>query len=52
MRTVFTYRVLTVGAQILQVHGIRGAWQMKKEELVKQLTIATSHGAAKVGPND
>ena len=46
------YRALTVGACILQLHGIRGAWQMNKKELITQLVDATRHSAAAADPND
>ena len=50
--TAEVYRGLTVGAFILQLHGIRGAWQMNKKELIMQLVDATSHSAAAADPND
>ena len=46
------YRGLTVGACILQLHGIRGAWQMNKKELITQLVDATSHSVTAADLND
>ena len=50
--TAIFYRAPIVGARTLQVHGIRGAWQMNKKELIKQLADAASQSAAAAGPND